>query len=506
MKIRVRFAPSPTGHLHVGNIRTALFNWLYARKHNGSFILRIEDTDAERSESRFERQLIEDLHWLGLDWDEGIEAGGDYGPYRQTERFDLYREQAERLLESGRAYYCFCTAEELERHRRTRKAEGRPILYSGKCRALPPDEARIRYKAGEPATVRLKVRPGTIRFTDLVFGPIEVDAATIGDFILLRSDGSAQYNLAVVIDDALMQVSHVIRGEGHLSNTHRQLLLYESLELPPPKFAHLSTILGPDGSKLSKRHGAASIGEFRDRGYLPEALVNYLSLLGWTPAEGSPEILSVSELISAFELETVHVSPAVFDIEKLNWVNRNHLKKLSREELITRARPFLRKSGILPLHPSKEMLDWAGEVVSALLKYIDKLDDLEKEVRILVDFIPESDLRAPDVLEILSSKEARRVIRVFEENVRALPEGLFDFESYRDTVLKTRDQTGQKGKNLFRPIRIAITARSSGPDLEHLVPLIDRGSLLDLPRPVAGIRRRVQEVRRSMDRIDFSDK
>ncbi|HEV8132347.1 MAG TPA: glutamate--tRNA ligase, partial [Acidobacteriota bacterium] len=257
-QIRVRFAPSPTGFLHVGNVRTALYNWLFARRNQGTFILRIEDTDAERSAREYENQLIGDLRWLQLDWEEGPDQGGPSGPYRQTERFDLYQRTAQKLLDEQKAYYCFCTPEELEKEREMQLAGGGQPRYSGKCRNIDPEEAQGRRHKGEPAAVRLKVRSGRVGFQDLVFDHIDVDCAVIGDPILLRSNGSPNYNFAVVVDDALMKISHVIRGDGHLSNTHRQILIYEALGWEIPKFAHLSTILGSDGAKLSKRHGATS--------------------------------------------------------------------------------------------------------------------------------------------------------------------------------------------------------------------------------------------------------
>src|SRR5499427_9167883 len=286
--MRVRFAPSPTGHLHVGNARTALFNWLLARGSGGTFVLRIEDTDTERSTQASEAAIEQDLRWLGLDWDEGPEAGGPCGPYRQSERLHLYQSYAQELLASGAAYYCFCSAEQLEHDRQTAVAEGRPALYSGRCRSLPMEQAQARMTAGEQAAIRFRVptdSQGDVVFQDVVRGEVRFPRDVIGDPIIVRADGHPAYNFAVVVDDALMEITHVIRGEDHISNTPRQVLLYEAMGFTPPKFAHLALVLGPDHSPLSKRHGATSVAEFRSKGYLPEALVNYLALLGWSPRE-----------------------------------------------------------------------------------------------------------------------------------------------------------------------------------------------------------------------------
>jgi nondiscriminating glutamyl-tRNA synthetase len=323
--VRVRFAPSPTGFLHVGNVRTALFNWLLAGRYGGAFILRVEDTDAERSKPKYEKQLLSDLRWLGLQWNEGIEQGGEYGPYRQTDRYEIYQKYALKLLEEDKAFRCFCSEEELEKVRQEQLARGESAHYSGKCRHLTAADVEARLKKGTPFTMRLRVRPGTVGFPDLVFGKIEIETVQISDPVILRSDGSPTYNFCCVIDDSLMKITHVIRGDGHLSNTHRQILIYEALGTPIPQFAHLSTILGPDGQKLSKRHGATSVEEFRRQGYLPEALVNYLSLLGWSPPNEGQEIMSVEEIKSQFDLSRVLKSAAIFDSVKLDWMNRNYI-------------------------------------------------------------------------------------------------------------------------------------------------------------------------------------
>src|SRR5438105_4163414 len=324
-QVRVRFAPSPTGQIHIGNVRTALFNWLFARQKKGVFILRIEDTDLERSEARYETQLMEDLKWLGLDWDEGPDVGGPYPPYRQSDKMDVYRGYAERLIKEQKAYYCFCTAEELERDRQQAMAEQRQPNYSGKCRNIDPAEAAKRRAGGERAAIRLHIPERPIKFHDIVHGPVEFSNEVVSDPIIVRSSGMPVYNYVVVIDDAEMKITHVIRGDDHLSNTPKQVALYEALGWPVPEFAHLSTILGPDRERLSKRHGATSVANFRDMGVMPEALVNYMALLGWAPTGGTREEFTPQELIKEFSLERVTPSPAVFDMQKLYWLNRHYI-------------------------------------------------------------------------------------------------------------------------------------------------------------------------------------
>src|SRR5438874_6854050 len=365
-KVRVRFAPSPTGHLHVGNARTALFNWLFARQSGGTYILRIEDTDLERSEAQYETQLIADLKWLGLEWDEGPDKGGKFGPYRQSDRMDLYHDYAEKLLRDGKAYLCFCSAEELESERKKAIAEHTSPIYSGKCRAIEPAEALKRRAAGERAAIRLHIPEHPIKFHDIVHGPVEFSNEVVSDPIIVRSSGMPVYNYCVVIDDALMKITHVIRGDDHLSNTPKQVALYEALGWPVPEFAHLSTILGPDRERLSKRHGATSVSQFRDMGVLPEALVNYLALLGWAPSGGTREAFTPKELIKEFSLERVTPSPAIFDFEKLFWLNRHYMKVADPQRIVALSLPYFRKSGLLPQGESAEVRSWAEKVIALL--------------------------------------------------------------------------------------------------------------------------------------------
>ena len=490
--VRVRFAPSPTGFLHVGNVRTALFNWLLAGRAGGTFILRIEDTDAERSRPEYERQLRDDLLWLGLDWGEGIGKEGDCGPYRQSERYDLYRNYVRRLVEEDKAFRCFCSEEELERVRREQLESGRTTVYSGRCRHLPADEAEARVRAGEPFTVRLRVRPGRVGFTDLVFGKIEIETAQISDPVILRSDGSPTYNFCCVVDDTLMRISHVIRGDGHLSNTHRQVLIYEALGAPVPHFAHLSTILGPDGQKLSKRHGATSVEEFRRQGYLPQALVNYLALLGWSPPVDGQEVLSPEEITRQFGFDRVQKNPATFDTAKLDWMNRTYINKTGGAELAEIALEYYVAAGLLPAQPDAETRAWLGQLIDLTKTHVDHLDQLPSEAGIVYGFEampPEIDEGAR---EALGTPEGMAVALEFKRLADGQP-GLTP-ESYRSIVAQVKSNTKQKGRNLYHPIRAALTGRGSGPEMEKLIPLYESGSRLALPRRVMSCRERLQAV------------
>lgn len=492
MTVRVRFAPSPTGHLHVGNVRTALYNWLFARQNDGVFVLRIEDTDLVRSENRFEQELMDDLRWLDLTWDEGVDVGGEHGPYRQTDRLDLYQHYSQQLLNQEKVYHCFCTSEAIEQERREQLARGQPPRYSGKCQKIPSQEAQRRLEKGEKAVLRMKIRSGRVTFEDIVFGLLGMDASEIGDFILLRSDGTAPYNFACVIDDALMQITHVIRGEGHISNTYRQVLLYEALGFEIPRFAHLSTILGKDGTKLSKRHGAASVDEFRRQGYLPEALINYLSLLGWAPRQEGNEILSREQLVSQFDLSRVNRSPATFDWEKLNWINRNHMNHLDLTLIAEGASPYLQDCGRIPPDPSPEVKEWLGSVLEMLLKYLNKLEDVVQETDLIFRFDPEESLSEPALQETLAAESTVKVIQEFHNCIQK--HKVLDLQAYKGVVSEVKEKTGQKGKSLFHPIRLALTARGSGPELDKLVPILERGTQLDLPVPILSVRERVGKV------------
>jgi glutamyl-tRNA synthetase/nondiscriminating glutamyl-tRNA synthetase len=485
---RLRFAPSPTGQLHVGNARTALFNWLFARGHGGTFILRIEDTDFERSTRESERSMIDDLRWMGLVWDEGVDAGGTHGPYRQSERLHIYRAHAVELLAGGHAYHCFCSPSQLEADRAAAIAAGRPPMYVGRCRSLPRQEARRRLDGGESAVVRFRVPEGReVRFDDLVRGTVTIHTDVIGDPVLLRSDGVPAYNFAVVIDDALMEITHVIRGEDHISNTPRQLLLYDAFGWRPPVFAHVSLVMGPDHSPLSKRHGATSVAEFRARGYLPEALTNYLALLGWSPGEGQ-ELLPVEELAARFRLEDVGRSAGVFDVEKLAWVNRHYLKLADPERLARLAMPYLQQQQWLS-QPTPADLAFLAQVVPLATASVDRVEQVVTRLAFLFDYSVSRALAVPAIREEAMASRAV-VAALAEELAQCGP--LVDRDAFRAAAGRVRARTGQTGRALFHPIRLALTGEAEGLELDLAVPAIERGAALQMSgvRPIAGARDR----------------
>jgi nondiscriminating glutamyl-tRNA synthetase len=472
--VRLRFAPSPTGQLHVGNARTALFNWLFARRMGGTLVLRIEDTDAARSTRESEDAIIEDLRWMGLDWDEGVEKRGDHGPYRQTERLHIYRAHIVELMSRGHAYRCFCLPEELEMDRYAALRDRRPPKYVGRCRDIPPDQARQRVENGELATIRFRIPADReVVFNDVVRGEVRFHTDVLGDPILVRSDGIPAYNYAVVIDDALMEITHVIRGEDHISNTPRQLLLYEAFGWAPPAFAHVSLVMGPDHSPLSKRHGATSVAEFRARGYLPEALTNYLSLIGWSPGEGQ-ELLPLDELALRFQLEDVGHSAGVFDVEKLAWVNRHYLKLAAPERLARLCTPYLNGEGWV-LDLTAAGFDFLAAVVPLAAVSVDRLDQVPARLRFLFDYSAARALQDPSVRA--EADAARPVIAALVDVIR---EGaaLTDRDAFRTAVGKVRERTGQKGKSLLHPIRLALTGEGEGLELDLAVPAIERGAAL----------------------------
>ena len=486
--MRVRFAPSPTGQLHVGNARTALFNWLLARGQGGTFIVRIEDTDAERSTRESEQAILEDLRWLGLDWDEGVEAAGEYGPYRQTERLHIYRAHAVELLSIGRAYHCFCSAEQLEADRQDALKSGKPPKYTGRCRGVSREAARKRIENGEAAVVRFRVPDeGSVTFSDVVRGELAFEMDVIGDFVLLRSNGVPAYNFAVVIDDALMGITHVVRGEDHISNTPRQVLIYQAFGWTPPVFAHVPYVFGPDHAPLSKRHGATSVKEFRDRGYLPEALTNYLALIGWSPGEGE-ELLPIQELARRFRLEAVGHSAGVFDVEKLAWVNRHYLKTADHGRVAELALPHLQQAGWITQATPAD-LEFLTAVVPAAAASVDRVEQIPQRLSFLFDYSAARALEQPQIRE--EALASRAVIDALAEDLRSAGP-LLDREMFRAAATRVREKTGQKGKALFHPIRLALTGEAEGLELDLAVPAIERGAALTGSgiRTIAGARDR----------------
>jgi nondiscriminating glutamyl-tRNA synthetase len=487
--MRVRFAPSPTGQLHVGNARTALFNWLLAHGHDGTLILRIEDTDAERSTRESETGILEDLRWLGLHWDEGPDMGGPHGPYRQSERLHLYASYANELIAGGHAYYCFCAPAKLEGDRRADLAAGRPPKYHGTCRGVSLDEARARIDGGERPVVRFRVPESTdISFTDLVRGEVTFSTDVIGDPVLVRSDGRPQYNFAVVVDDALMDVTHVIRGEDHISNTPRQLLLYRALGFTPPQFAHLSLVMGPDHTPLSKRHGATSVSEFRLRGYLPEALVNYLALIGWSPGASADdpgtneELLPIGELARRFALEDVGHAAGIFDVEKLAWMNRHYMKVAAPGRIAAESIRYFIARGYVRRR-TDEALEFVASLLPMAVGSVDRLEEIPERLQFLFEFDAAVARQQADVVHVLEQRGAREVVLALPDAIQG---PLLDKESFRAAAARVREVTGTKGKALFHPIRVALTGSDGGPELDLAVPAIDRGAALT---PNSGVKK-----------------
>lgn len=492
-KTRVRFAPSPTGLLHVGNARTALYNWLVARHAGGKFILRIEDTDVERSKEEHEAQLIEDLHWLGLEWDEGPEIGGPHAPYRQSERLEIYREHTDQLLNDGKAYRCFCTFEELEAERLKAVAEHRPQVYSGKCRAISKADSEARATSGDPFAVRLLIPDKPLRFHDIVRGDVEFSHESVSDPILVRSSGIPVYNYVVTVDDALMEITHVIRGDDHISNTPKQVAIYEAFGWPVPQFAHLSTILGSDRERLSKRHGATSIASFRETGILPEALVNYLALLGWGAKDGTTETFTPQELIAEFELERVTASPAVFDFDKLHWLNRHYLKVADHARILELAWPYFEKERLLPKRcaASPEIVQWFTKLIALFLPAVDRLDQLTQKTQFVFGLDAGTAKTTPENEAILQTEMAQKVLSAFARHVQS-HKGAISPEQFKIWMNEIKAETGAKGKDLFHPVRIALTGAHSGPEFDKLIPIFEEGSGLSLPAHVLSVLGRVE--------------
>ena len=461
-QIKVRFAPSPTGPLHIGGARSALFNYLFARHYGGELVLRIEDTDLERSSREYEEEIIASLRWLGIQWDEGIDNAGENGPYRQTERLSIYERYTRMLLEQGDAYYCFCSEAALEEERQALMAKGETPRYLGRCRHLSEEERASYLRQGIKPVVRFRVPPRQIYVVDdLVRGRVSFESDGMGDFIIVKSDGLPTYNFAVVIDDVLMGITHVVRAEEHLSNTPRQLMIYEALHFKRPEFAHISLILGSDRQKMSKRHGATSLMQYREMGYLPEALVNFLSLLGWSP-EGEEQILDMGQIIEAFTLERVAKSPAVFDLEKLNWMNGQYIRKLDIETLAERVKPYLLAS---PYRNQIEALPLQQYLllIATVKDHLVCLSDIVKEVALL--FEPVS--FAPEALEVLQGENTGLVLQAF---IESFPDSL-EPEVIKQHLKLITKQNKLKPKDVFMPLRCSLSGQVHGPDLPSLISL-----------------------------------
>ena len=479
--MRVRFAPSPTGPFHIGGARSALFNWLLARKTGGKLILRIEDTDLERSSRESEENIKNALKWLGIDWDEGIDIGGEYGPYRQTERLPIYAEYTERLLASGKAYRCYCTDQELDAERQKLMAEGQTPRYLGKCRQLTAADEAALLAEGRKPTVRFRVPENQdITFQDAVRGTVSFDSNGIGDYVIVKSDGIPVYNYAVVLDDALMKITHVVRAEEHLSNTPRQILLYQALGLPLPIFGHVSLILGKDRSKMSKRHGATSVEQYKALGYLPEALVNFLALLGWSPV-GEQEIFSSAELIELFSLDHVAKNPAVFDIDKLNWINSQYLKRLDLGTLTDMALPHLREAGLIEAELTAERKAWVTQVVGAVREYVSFAAQIPEHAAVF--FQDEITMENDETADVLRDPDVPQVMEAFLNKLAAMDP--VDGEQVQAALKAVGKELKLGGKKVFMPVRVALTGKMHGPELIALIPLL-------------GVARTTVRIRRSL--------
>ena len=462
-KVRVRFAPSPTGYLHVGGARTALYNWLFARHENGVFILRIEDTDVERSTDESVTTILESLRWLGLDWDEGPEVGGPAGPYRQAERLKLYQEHARKLLDEGKAYYCTCTPEELEARRKAALAAGTSPKYDGRCRERGNDPSGV---GGRGAAVRLLVRDeGSIEIADLVHGPIRFENADLDDFILLRSDGMPTYNFAVVVDDVLMDITHVIRGDDHISNTPRQIALYEAMGLAVPHFAHIPMILGSDRSRLSKRHGATSVLAYQQMGYLPEAMVNYLVRLGWS--HGDQEIFTQEELVRYFGLDKVGKTPAVFDPVKLEWLNGQYIKRAAPDRLTALLRPFWEAAGVSQQELFQRDEAWLHRVACLFQERARTVTELASSSRFVFDGKIERDKAVAS--KVLSS-EAKARLRALLPEIEALP--TFTAATLESLFRMRAEALGLKLVDLAQPFRVGLSGKSVSPPIFPIMELM----------------------------------
>jgi glutamyl-tRNA synthetase/nondiscriminating glutamyl-tRNA synthetase len=483
-KVRTRFAPSPTGWLHLGNARTAIFNYLFARHNKGDLVLRIEDTDRERSKREYEEAIIEDLKWLGIEWDEGPDKGGPHAPYRQSERTEIYKKYVDELLEKGYAYRCFCTPEELEAEREKARKEGRPYRYSGKCRNLTPEQVEEYIKQGKPYVIRFRVPDGReIVFNDLVKGEVRINVNDFGDFVIVRSDGSPVYNFVVVVDDALMGITHVIRGEDHLSNTPKQILIYEALGFPVPKFAHLPIILGEDRSKLSKRHGAVSVRQYRFEGYLPEALLNFLSLLGWYPKDGK-EILSKEELIERFDISDIHNAPAVFNKEKLYWMNGVYIREvLDLEDLTDRVINYLKTYKDYLEEEDKPVAEiilskpreFVKEVVSKVRDSFFTLKEFPRRAKPF--FVEEFELTedAKKHVEKITPEVAKKIVELYLERVKEME--TFKGEDFKKVAKQVAKELKLKPGVVFKTLRVALTGETQGVSLDLLVDAIGKNSV-----------------------------
>lgn len=471
-EVRVRYAPSPTGHLHIGGARTALFNYLFARHHGGKFIVRIEDTDIERNIEGGELSQLENLKWLGIEYDESVDIGGPYGPYRQMERLELYTKHAQDVLENGHAYKCFCTSEELEAEREKQKAAGVAApMYGGTCRNLTAEEVAEKEAAGLTYTIRMRVPENvTYKIEDLVRGTVTFESKDIGDWVLVKANGIPTYNFAVVFDDHYMKISHVFRGEEHITNTPKQLMIFDAFGWQYPQYGHMTLIVNEERKKLSKRDESIIqfISQYKSLGYLPEAMFNFFALLGWSPG-GEEEIFTHEELIKLFDESRLSKSPSMFDKQKLTWMNNQYLKKLSLDEVVALALPHLQDAGLVNKEMTETETAWVRDLIAL---YHEQLSFGAEIVELSAQFFTDEIEYDEESQAVLSGEQVPEVMAAFKGQLESLE--TFDAASIKAAIKAVQKETGHKGKNLFMPIRVVTTGQTHGPELPEAIALIGK--------------------------------
>ncbi|MGG3569694.1 glutamate--tRNA ligase [Priestia megaterium] len=474
-EVRVRYAPSPTGHLHIGNARTALFNYLFARNQNGKFIIRIEDTDQKRNIEGGEESQLRYLKWLGIEWDESIDVGGEYGPYRQSERTEIYQKYTEELLEKGLAYHCYCTSEELEKEREEQQANSQMPRYSGKCRNLTAEQRAELEAEGREPSIRFHVPSNKeIKWNDIVKDEVSFESEGIGDFVIVKKDGTPTYNYAVAIDDYLMKMTHVLRGDDHISNTPKQILVYEALGWTPPVFGHMTLIVNENRRKLSKRDESIIqfIEQYKELGYLPEALFNFITMLGWSPV-GEEEIFSKEQFIEIFDPARLSKSPALFDTSKLRWMNNQYMKQLDLDEVVALSVPHLVKAGKVEETRDAETEQWVRDLVAL---YQEQMSFGAEIVELTEMFFKKEIDYSEEAKAVLAEEQVPEVLKAFAEEISSLEE--FSADEIKAATKAVQKATGQKGKKLFMPIRVATTGETHGPELPKAISLLGKETVL----------------------------
>ncbi|USD16547.1 glutamate--tRNA ligase [Priestia megaterium] len=474
-EVRVRYAPSPTGHLHIGNARTALFNYLFARNQNGKFIIRIEDTDQKRNIEGGEESQLRYLKWLGIEWDESIDVGGEYGPYRQSERTEIYQKYTEELLEKGLAYHCYCTSEELEKEREEQQANSQMPRYSGKCRNLTAEQRAELEAEGREPSIRFRVPSNTeIKWNDIVKDEVSFESEGIGDFVIVKKDGTPTYNYAVAIDDYLMKMTHVLRGDDHISNTPKQILVYEALGWTPPVFGHMTLIVNENRRKLSKRDESIIqfIEQYKELGYLPEALFNFITMLGWSPV-GEEEIFPKEQFIEIFDPARLSKSPALFDTSKLRWMNNQYMKQLDLDEVVALSVPHLVKAGKVEETRDAETEQWVRDLVAL---YQEQMSFGAEIVELTEMFFKKEIDYSEEAKAVLAEEQVPEVLKAFAEEISSLEE--FSADEIKAATKAVQKATGQKGKKLFMPIRVATTGETHGPELPKAISLLGKETVL----------------------------